>query len=111
MNFHRYNYSDLGSGLPEPLTVKCPILIRRGKGRAQALVEILVVTALVASSQYPSDRVLWILTEHGGKMERSRLRAEAAMRYSQLNPILDELVKEGRIRISGEIITIRQRID
>jgi hypothetical protein len=39
-------------------------------------------------------------------MERSRLRAKAAMRYAQLNPILDELVKEGRIRISDEIITI-----
>jgi hypothetical protein len=64
------------------------------------------VATLVASSQYPRDRVLWILTEHGGKMERSRLRAKAAMRYSQLDPILDELVKEGRIRISGEIITV-----
>jgi len=53
----------------------------------------------VASSQYPRDRVLWILSESGGKMERSRLRAKAAMRYSQLNPILDKLVKEGRIRI------------
>jgi predicted transcriptional regulator len=44
-------------------------------------------------------------TEHGGKMERSRLRVKAAMRYSQMNPILDELVKKGRIRISGEIIS------
>ena len=74
--------------------------------KKQILVEILVVAALVGSSQYPRDRILWILTEHGGKMERSRLRSKAAMRYAQLNPILVELVKEGRIRISEEIITI-----
>lgn len=60
----------------------------------------------MASLQYPRDRILWILIEHDGKMERSRLRVKAAMRYSQLNPILDGLVKEGRIRISGEIITV-----
>ncbi|MDD1752070.1 MAG: hypothetical protein LUQ38_03140 [Methanotrichaceae archaeon] len=61
---------------------------------------------LMATSQSPHDRVLWILTENGGKMERSQLRSKVAMRYSQLNPILDELVKDGRIRISGEIITL-----
>jgi len=33
------------------------------------------------------------------------------MRYSQLNPILDELVKEGRIRISGEIVTVVNDIE
>ena len=61
---------------------------------------------LVATSQYPRDRVLWILIENGGKMERSRLRSKAAMRYSQLDPILDALAKEGRIRISDEIVTL-----
>jgi hypothetical protein len=33
-------------------------------------------------------------------MEQSRLRARAGMRYAMLNPILDELMKEGRIRIT-----------
>jgi hypothetical protein len=33
-------------------------------------------------------------------MERSRLRAATGMRYAMLNPILDELMKEGRIRIT-----------
>jgi predicted transcriptional regulator len=80
--------------------------MKRRKEECKHWLEILVMAALVASSQYPRDRVLWILTEHGGKMERSRLRSKAAMRYAQLNPILDELVKEGRIRISGEIITV-----
>jgi hypothetical protein len=33
-------------------------------------------------------------------MERSRLRASTGMRYALLNPILDELVKEGRIKMT-----------
>jgi hypothetical protein len=36
-------------------------------------------------------------------MERSRLRAATGMRYALLNPILEELAREGRIRISGEM--------
>ena len=51
-------------------------------------------------SQSPRDRIMWILTNNGGKMERSRLKACTGMRYALLNPILDELVKEGRIRIT-----------
>lgn len=68
--------------------------------------KILGVAALVGASQYPRDRVLWILLENGGKLERSRLRSKTTIRYSRLNPILDELVKEGRIRITGEIVTL-----
>jgi hypothetical protein len=69
-------------------------------------VAFLVVAELVATSQYPRDRVLWILIENGGKMERSQLRSKTTIRYSRLNPILDELVKEGRIKITGEIVTL-----
>jgi hypothetical protein len=47
------------------------------------------------SSQSPRDRILWILIEHGGKMERSRLRRRRGMRYALLDPILEELVWEG----------------
>jgi len=39
-----------------------------------------------------------ILANNGGKMERSRLRAATGMRYALLKPILEELVKEGRIK-------------
>ena len=64
-------------------------------------------------SQSPRDRVLWILTNHGGAMERSRLRRRMAMRYALLNPILDELVKEGRIRITvgkqGDLVSLISR--
>ena len=54
---------------------------------------------MTSLSQSPRDRILWILTNNGGKMERSRLRASTRMRYALLNPILNELAKEGRIKI------------
>jgi len=45
-------------------------------------------------SQSPRDRILWLLANSGGKMEWSRLRVFAGMRYALLNPIIEELVKE-----------------
>ena len=56
---------------------------------------------MTSLSQFPRDRILWILTNNGGKMERSRLRARTGMRYALLNPILDELAKEGRIIVTA----------
>jgi hypothetical protein len=38
-------------------------------------------------------------------MERSRLRRHTGMRYALLNHILEELAREGRIRISDGMIT------
>jgi hypothetical protein len=58
------------------------------------------------SSQSPRDRILWILSEHGGQMERSRLRRATGMRYALLNPILEELARDGKIRISDDMITL-----
>jgi hypothetical protein len=66
-------------------------------------VAVLKMTSL---SQSPRDRVLWILANNGNTMERSRLRASVGMRYALLNLILEELVKEGRIKISGEIVML-----
>jgi hypothetical protein len=43
-------------------------------------------------------------------MKRSRLRAATKMRDAYLNPILGELEREGRIRISGDIITLERMI-
>lgn len=51
------------------------------------------------SSQSPRDRILWLSANNGGKMELNRLRASTGMRYALLNPILDELVREGRIKM------------
>jgi hypothetical protein len=71
------------------------------------VVAILEMTSL---SHSPRDRILWILANNGGKMERGRLRA-ATGRYALLNPILDELVREGRINIAvgkhGELISLK----
>jgi hypothetical protein len=67
---------------------------------------------MTSFSQSPPDRILWILASNGGKMERSRLRARTGMRYALLNPILEELVKEGRIKITvgkqGDSISLKE---
>ena len=56
--------------------------------------------------QSPRDRILWILSNRGGKMERSRLRRCAGIKLANLNPILGELAQADRIRITGEIVSI-----
>ena len=56
--------------------------------------------------QSPRDRILWILTNSSGKMDRSRLRRCSGLKQADLNIILGELAREGRIRISGETITL-----
>jgi len=58
------------------------------------------------SPQSPHDRILWILTNSGGKMKRSDLRRRVSMRLAELEPILEELAKEGRIRISGNMVSL-----
>ena len=66
---------------------------------------------MTSLSQSPRDRILWILASNGGKMERSRLRARTGMRYALLNPILEELAREGRIKITvgkqGDLISLK----
>jgi uncharacterized protein YjhX (UPF0386 family) len=60
--------------------------------------------------QSPRDRILWTLANSGGKMERSRLRRCAGMKLADLDPILAELARGGKIRISREMISIIYRI-
>ena len=60
----------------------------------------------MCSSQSPRYRILWILSNSGGKMERSRLRRCAGIKLANLNPILGELAQADRIRITGEIVSI-----
>jgi hypothetical protein len=57
-------------------------------------------------SQSHRDRILWILSNGGGKMKRSDLRRRVSMRLADLEPILEELAKEGRIRTSGDIVSL-----
>jgi ribosomal protein L17 len=43
-------------------------------------------------------------------MERSRLRTSTGMRYALLNPILEELVRKGKIKMTlekgGDIVSL-----
>ena len=55
---------------------------------------------MTSLSLSPRNRILWILADNGGKMERSRLRSSTGMRYALMNPILEELMKEGRIKVT-----------
>jgi hypothetical protein len=67
-------------------------------------------SGMTGFSQSACDRILWTLASNGGKMERSRLRARTGMRYELLNPILEELTSEGRIKMTvgkhGELISL-----
>ena len=68
---------------------------------------------MTSLSQSPRDRILWILANNDGKMELSRLRRRMGMRYALINPILEDLVKEGRIKISprkyGDVVSLIAR--
>jgi hypothetical protein len=37
------------------------------------------------------DSALWLLANHGDKMERSQLRRYMGVKYAFLNPVLEEL--------------------
>jgi len=53
--------------------------------------------------------VLWELANHARKLERSDLRRHMGMRYADLDSILEELKKEGRIFRGVSHITIKGR--
>jgi len=61
----------------------------------------------MSPSQSQRDRILWILSNSGGKMKRSDLRRRVSMRLADLEPILEELAKEGHIRSSGDMVSLR----
>jgi hypothetical protein len=64
--------------------------------------------SMIGASQSPRDRILWVLANSGGKMKRSRLRRCVGVRYAVLDPLLAELIEEGRIRIEdGNIMAIK----
>jgi hypothetical protein len=52
------------------------------------------------------------MAAHGGKMERSRLRRCMGVEYALLNPILEELAREGKIKVTlgqkGGMISLRK---
>ena len=60
----------------------------------------MTILEMTSFLQSPGDRILWILTNNDGRMERSRLRTCTGMKYALLNPILEELAREGRIKLT-----------
>jgi hypothetical protein len=63
---------------------------------------LVAVLEMTRPSLSPRDRIPWILATRGRKMERSRLRRCAEMRYADLDPILLDQAREGRIMISDK---------
>ena len=68
------------------------------------------MTSLLVQSM--RDRVLWMLADSDGKMERSSLRRRVGWKYSILDPVLEQLEKEGKIKITigkhGGILSLRK---
>lgn len=52
------------------------------------------------SAQSLPDKILWILSDHSRRMKQSELRRHIRVRMHELNPILENLEKEGRIQSS-----------
>ena len=59
---------------------------------------------MIDPSQSPRDKVLWELANHG-KMKKSDPRRHTKLNLSELEPILEELEKEGQIRIDANMIS------
>ena len=57
-------------------------------------------------SQSPHDKVLWELATHG-RMKKKDLRRYTRLKLSELEPILEDLTREGRIRIDANMIGLK----
>ena len=68
------------------------------------------MTSLFVQSMH--DRILWLLEDIDGKMERALLRRRIGWKYVILDPILKELEKEGRIKVTlgqkGSMISLKK---
>jgi len=68
------------------------------------------MTSLLVQSM--RDRVLWMLADSNCKMERSSLRRRVGWKYSILDPVLEQLEKVGKIKITiekhGGILSLRK---
>lgn len=53
-----------------------------------------------------SDEILRILTNYGRSMKKSELRRQTGLMMYEISPILEDLEREGKIRIDGKIISL-----
>jgi uncharacterized membrane protein len=53
-----------------------------------------------------SDEILRILSDHGRSMKKGELRRQTGLRMYEISSILEDLEREGRIRIDGTIISL-----
>jgi DNA-binding PadR family transcriptional regulator len=49
-------------------------------------------------SQSLEDKILWELANNGSKLARNVLSRSVGIKYADLDPILDELERNGKIR-------------
>jgi len=61
---------------------------------------------MIDPPQSPRDKILWELAAHG-RMKKKDLRRHSGLRLPELEPILEELEKEGRIRIDARNISLK----
>ena len=67
---------------------------------------------MTSLSQSMRDHILQMLENNGGKMERAFLRRRLGWRYAILDPILEDLEMEGRIKVTlgqkGSMISLKK---
>ena len=58
------------------------------------------------------DRILWILAQNGGSITRAELRRSMEVKLENMERILGELEKEGRIERTvgknGELVSLKE---
>jgi DNA-binding MarR family transcriptional regulator len=74
---------------------------------------MMAVLEMKRTYQSPRDGVSWELVNHGGKMTRSSLCRDVGIKQADLDIILADLEREGRIKRTvgkhGELISLKDR--
>ncbi len=58
------------------------------------------------TNQSPRDEILRILSNYGRSMKKRVLRRQTGLMMYEIAPILEDLEREGKIRIDGNIISL-----
>ena len=56
----------------------------------------------------PYSKVIWALENNGSEMMKRELKDYAGIEDAILDPILEKLAREDRIRITGDVISLNQ---